>query len=318
MNNVGEIISLATAEKQAQIENKIDNILNKLESDGKNPKTDPLEQLILTGAFTAEPTISNINWIWSSNRIGKVISLMYDNESDKNKFRDKTDLNSIFQDAESRRLMINTPTILNTAMRSNRGVKLLFIQNVDVVIEMLKSPTACDYILDDELAISKILNSPEDFNKFWTEYKNDEIMRNNILNSKNNYFNIKMNKNQAVIEYLMNYQSGTNYLSYLQIFRDPDALKQLISNDKLKYSYMELVSLLLEPNNLSVACNLGIDVVPYITSQDKRVSDIILTEYAMEKIAASATAMEKIATSTTAMEKTVSYTHLTLPTTERV
>ena len=278
--NGGNGNSGASDEAIAEINRKLEILLNRTQQDSQ--EVSPLDNLILSGAFTAEPTLSNINWIWSSDKIGKTLQIMLHDPEHKKAFEYKTNLASIFGDDVTRKILVNDPPIMNTAMRS-RGIKLLFLKDINVVIEMLKSTSACNYILEDSFAITQILNTPEDFNKFWAAYQSDIVMRNNILQSEHPYLANKLNKDPRILEYLLNYESGTNYLAYNQIFSDPNAVATLVTANKLKYNYMELTSILQNPANIP-ALSGKIDFSRFASSDDERVHYIAMCPNIMRTV----------------------------------
>ena len=232
-------------------------------------KLDPLEELILAGAFPSEPTLSNINWVWNSDKLGKVIALMLTGSEQKKLFNAKTTLASILEDDTTRRILVNSPAIMDIAMKS-RGVKLLFAKNIHVVIEMLKSPTASSLITEDSLIVAGLFKNPDEFNIFWDAYTSDEVMRTNIMNSTGGYLQTRLNKDQRVLEYLLNYKSGTDYASYLQIFCDPAGTKLALTQNKFRYNYMEMSSLLMQPSNIEISGRF-LELERFVMSDDERI-----------------------------------------------
>ena len=283
---------------------------------------DTLDQLILTGAYTASPSVANINWIWNSDRMGKVMCLMLPEQKDS--FVGKTTLDSILNDSVTRNIVLNSVGVMDTAM-SQYGVKRKFVEKIDVVIDMLKSDISKDYILSDEYAVRDILNNVDDFNKFFSAFKENENMRFNILNSDYPYLREKMNGNQEVLVYYLNYGNNDNFLVFKQLFEDAEALKQATVRNGLQYSYLEFVFVLQNLKYYKSICETGV-LDGYIRTTDSRIHALLwqadnlqssifassslcdvtfASDYACDKVFASAIAIKELVTSKIAVPKWV-------------
>ena len=239
--------------------------------EGGDLSVDALQQLILAGAYTASPSIATMNYIWNSDQVGDLLGTLIPEQ--KELFITLKTLDDVLANETARGLVINNPGVIETLM-SQFGIKNRFIKNIDIVIEMLKSNVAKDFILSDKEAVNEILNSPEDFNKFFTAFKADETMRFNILNSDYPYLKEKMNSNQDVLTYYMNYGSNNDYKTFNQIFSDVNALKNAAVKNGLQYSYLEFCFILQNMEFFKYICDTGI-VDGYIKGSDERICALI-------------------------------------------
>ena len=239
--------------------------------EGGDLSVNALQQLILAGAYTASPSIATMNYIWNSDQVGDLLGTLIPEQ--KELFITLKTLDDVLANETARGLVINNPGVIETLM-SQFGIKNRFIKNIDIVIEMLKSSVAKDFILSDKEAVNEILNSPEDFNKFFTAFKADETMRFNILNSDYPYLKEKMNSNQDVLTYYMNYGSNNDYKTFNQIFSDVNALKNAAVKNGLQYSYLEFCFILQNMEFFKYICDTGI-VDGYIKGSDERICALI-------------------------------------------
>lgn len=264
------IIELATAQNQEEIKKGIEDILNLIKQDTPENDISPIDKLILTGAYTAQPTDLNINYIWNSDKMGEVMSLIIPDH--KQEFADKTTIESIIDDKSTRDIVLSNHGAIDTAMKTY-GVKNKFISRIDVVIDMLKSTLCKDYILSDKNVVNNILNNVDDFNKFFEAFKSDEQMQFNIMNSEYPYLKEKLNGNQEIITYWLNY-GNDSFLSFKQLFTDLNALKNSTTTNGLQYSYLEFCFILQNIEYYNYLCETD-TLDGYVKSEDIRIQSMI-------------------------------------------
>lgn len=251
---MGNKIALATAEKQDAILSKQDAIASKQDAiAGKQDTLATAEKqdailnkisgldttAILSLAINNGEALANI---FENTSLGAELAKLYDSSTDKAALSNKTSLETIVADAQTRALLYKKSGVINYILKNNITRNVL-LSNTDAVIELLKHPTYANLLLSitEDLGL-KVFSNVDEFNKLFNAMKEDAELRDRISNAGDGYIKRMLYSNEKVAVMKIN-AGATRYTELKEAFKDTELFKKIVEAKAFTYSTQEAYAL---------------------------------------------------------------------------